>query len=79
VSFFGKLSRCVNAHLVTDATDGRRVIEQIGGTLGKDDVAAGMNIRPDMEQYFLVIVHVYVLIHDHDDLAEHHLPEAPNC
>ena len=78
MALVGEFAGRVDAHLVADARHGRGMVQQIGRALAEDHVASGMHVRTDMKQHFLVVVHVDMLIDHDDDLAEHHLAQAPN-
>ena len=56
-----------------------RVVELVDRPLAELDVARGIDVRAEVEEDLLVVVHVDVLVDDHDRLRQAHAARAPTA
>src|ERR671936_1749755 len=68
----------VDPQLAAEELVGRRVVKVVEWALADDDVAGGVDVRPDVEENLLVIVDVDVLVDDDDRLRQAEHAEAPD-
>ena len=71
------LRRRVDADLAADELQRRRVVEVVGGPFREQHVALRVDVRAHVEEDLLVVVHVDVLVHDHDRLRQATASRAP--
>src|SRR5262245_53424190 len=79
MTFLRELARGIDPHLVTTAADRCSMVQDIRRPLVENHVAARMHVRAYVKPNSVVIVHIHVRVHHHDDLGEHELPEAPDA
>ena len=54
------------------------VVQLVKGAVGEDGVTPGVYVVRHPPQHLVLVLDVYVLVHNHDYLAEHHLPHTPD-
>src|SRR3954454_14170707 len=68
----------VDPELAAEELVRRRVIEVVERALADDDVPTRVDVGPNVKEDLLVVVHVHVLVDDHDRLRQAEHPEPPD-
>ena len=76
-AFTAPLSGRIDAHLGTEAHDGRGMVQDIHGPFDEDGIPFGIDMVADDPGDFGKILHIDVMIHNDQNLGKHHLAEAP--
>ena len=74
----GSFARRVDPELAADELPLGRVVEVVERPVGDHDVALRIDVRADVEEDLLVVVHVHVGVDDDDRLRQREHPEAPD-
>src|SRR6185437_4167069 len=78
-SFFGPFASCVDAHLRSEILPPRGVIESIDRTQYKLNVAFRVDRAERLPNHLARVLHVDIVVDDHDYLGKHGLPARPDA
>src|SRR5271166_2093863 len=76
--FLFPFARGVDSHLRPVIRQAAGVVERIHRPQHELNVALRIDVVQRLPRHFAHVLHVDVLIHHHDALAEHRLPESPD-
>src|SRR5437016_14453645 len=69
----------VYSHFTADGKLRRSMIQDVSGPFSENRVPLRIGVRAQTEHHVTGVVNVYVRVHDHDVLGEHHLAHAPKA
>lgn len=67
----------VHAQLAAEKGLRRGVVQGVQRPFQNDEIAPWVHVVADAPEHLGDVLDVHVLVHHHDDLREHHLPQAP--
>src|SRR6266849_5510466 len=77
-SFRRPLPRRIDPHLRSDVRHPRRVIQRIHRAQRKLHVPLRIQRAQRLPNHLAVVMHIHVVVHHHNPLGKHRLPQRPN-
>ena len=76
-AFPGQFSRRIDAEFGADSDLAGGVIQNVGGTFGKNGISLRVGRSAQPEKHLASVMHVHVFIYDNNIFCKHHLTHPP--